>query len=188
MLAASLRTLLQGSQVIRPVDLTEQEAVDINRLMKDGKLEAVMIIPSGYSARLLFDQPAALEVVIGRAQPASQTLQRKLDAVAARLMGAVEVGHISLETTDKQVALGYDARQEYLQAAISKAIAAGQQPPLTVEVVRAAGKTTSVTLPSRFLQASPGMRVQFATFGIITSSMVSVIERKSGTLSPREKS
>ena len=154
-------------------------------MVADGKLAAVIIVPVDYTNQLLADKPAALDVVVDQNQPAGQTAYRALETVTGRLRGAVETAHISLAAAEKTAPLGDNERQAYLQDSLARAISAWQKPPLTVDVVKATGspsKGTQSASAGGFSQASSGMMVQFAIFGLITSSMVLVIERKSRTL------
>lgn len=71
----------------------------------------------------------------------------------------------------------------YLWQGLQIGMAAWSNPPVRVSVEKgtrdSAAEGASAT---GFSQASPGMIVQFAIFGLITSAMVLVIERKSGAL------
>lgn len=178
-LALSLEKLLEESEVIRPEFLDEEQAKQANQMVTDGDLAAVIVIPSGYTARLLADQPVTLEVIANQIQPAGQTALRALETVTGRLLGAVEAAHISLEAAQAQ------NTPADLEKSLAKAISAWEQPALTVSVEKATGETTQeeqATPISGFAQSSSGMMVQFSIFGLITSAMVLVLERKSGTL------
>lgn len=178
-LALSLEKLLEESEVIRPEILDEEQAKQANQMVTDGDLAAVIVIPSGYTARLLADQPVTLEVIANQIQPAGQTALRALETVTGRLLGAVEAAHISLEAAQAQ------NTPADLEKSLAKAISAWEQPALTVSVEKATGETTQeeqATPISGFAQSSSGMMVQFSIFGLITSAMVLVLERKSGTL------
>lgn len=183
-LASSLEKLLEDSEVIRPVMLNEEEVGQVNQMVEDGDLAAAVIIASNYTTRLLADQPVMLDVIVNQKQPGGQTALRALETVTGRLMGAVEAAHISLSTAEEQSRFtDASTRQAYLQNSLAAAVSAWEGPPLTVEVLKATGDVLSgVTAPSGFSQASSGMMVQFAIFGLITSAMVLVLERKSGTL------
>jgi ABC-2 type transport system permease protein len=183
-LALSLEKLLEDSEVIRPVMLDEEEAGQVNQMVEDGNLAVAVIIPSGYTSQLLADQPVMLDVIVNQNQPAGQTAFRALETVTGRLMGAVEAAHISLGAAEAQAGFTDDSmRQAYLQNSLAAAVSAWEEPPLTVEVVKATGDTLSgITASSGFSQASSGMMVQFAIFGLITAAMVLVLERKSRTL------
>ena len=141
----------------------------------DGELAAVVVIPSGYTDRVLADHPTALDVIIDQNQSAGQTASRALETVSGRLLGAVEAAHISQSANP----------QSNLKDNLADAMTAWQDPALTVAVIKATGDSTEAvgtTSASGYAQASAGMMVQFSIFGLITSAMVLVLERKSGTL------
>lgn len=175
-LAANLETLLEESDVIRPVMLKQDEFESVDQKVHDGALAAVVIIPAGYSDKQLAEQPVPLDVVIDMNQPSGQTVSRALETVSGRLLGAVEAAHIS------QNALP----QNNLYDSLANAISAWQDPALTVALVKATGQAGAgeqgTTSMSGYAQASAGMMVQFSVFGLITSAMVLMLERKSGTL------
>lgn len=178
-LALSLETLMEGSQVIRPVVLDAKEAKQADQMVENGDLAAVVIIPNGYTSGLLADQPAVLDVIVNQNQPAVQTVTRALETVTGRLLGSVEAAHISLEAAASQ---NQEADQE---ENLAQAISAWQEPALTVQVEKAIGGVSSSDQGASsggFAQASSGMMVQFSIFGLITSAMVLVLERKSRTL------
>ena len=175
MLAADLKTLLENSEVVRPVILDEEKAKQANTMVRDGDLAAVVVIPPGFTDQLLADQSLPLEVIMDQAQPAGQTVSRALETVTGRLLGAVEAAHISANAV----------KETNIQESIAQAIATWKNPALTVSVVKATGGATQnepEASNSGFAQASAGMMVQFSIFGLITSAMVLVLERKSGTL------
>ena len=174
-LAANLKTLLEDSEVVRPVMFKQDEIEKVSKMVGEGDLAAVIIIPSGYTAQLLADQPVMLEVIMDQNLPAGQTTSRALETVTGRLLGAVEAAHISKSAIP----------QSNVQDNLTLAISGWQEPALTVQLVKATGAATSdedSTAVSGYAQASAGMMVQFSIFGLITSAMVLVLERKSGTL------
>ncbi|HSJ89926.1 MAG TPA: ABC transporter permease [Anaerolineales bacterium] len=172
-LAADLKTLMENSEVLRPVILGEEKAKQANILVKEGELAAVVFIPVGYTDQLFADQPLKLEVILDQSQPAAQTVSRALETVTGRLLGAVEAAHISASAI----------KQTDVQESVAQAIAAWQKPALVVSVEKGTGAAENEQLSSGgFAQASSGMMVQFSIFGLITSAMVLVLERKSGSL------
>jgi ABC-2 type transport system permease protein len=178
-LAASLKTLLADSEVIRPVVLTEEEANKADQMVKDGNLAAVVIIPPNYTPQLLADEPMVLEVIVDQNRPAGQTVSRALETVTGRLLGTVEAAHISVELAQSQ------NRQADLETSVAQAIANWREPAFMVSVEKATGETVledQAASVSGYAQSSAGMMVQFSIFGLITSAMVLVLERKSGTL------
>ena len=185
-LASSLEKLLEDSEVIRPVVLDGQEAEQVNQMVEDGDLAAVVTIPNGYTTQLLADQPLMLEVLVTTSQPAGQTTSRAIETVTGRLLGAVEAAHIAINAVESRNGpMDAPVRQPILEDNLAQAISAWEEPALTVVVEKATGEALqdpeAISL-SGFAQASSGMMVQFSIFGLITSAMVLVLERKSGTL------
>ncbi|HEX5943553.1 MAG TPA: ABC transporter permease [Anaerolineales bacterium] len=185
-LASNLERLLEGSEVIRPVVLDEREAEQVNQMVEDGDLAAVVTIPNGYTTQLLADQPLLLEVLVTTSQPAGQTTSKAIETVTGRLLGAVEAAHIAINAMEsRDGSMDASTRQVNLEDNLAQAISAWEEPALTVVVEKATGEALqdqeAVSL-SGFAQASSGMMVQFSIFGLITSAMVLVLERKSGTL------
>jgi ABC-2 type transport system permease protein len=117
-------------------------------------------------------------------------------------MGAIEAAHIAANLgantgadTAKQEGAGSGegqkgvvdiaAQPDRLPGSLAAAVSAWKEPPLTVQVEKAIGEAlqeNQQAAASGFSQSSPGMMVQFAIFGLITSAMVLVLERKSRTL------
>lgn len=178
-LAADLKTLLGDSEVVRPVMLEEKDAQQVNKMVNDGDLAAAVIIPAEYTNRLLADQPILLEVIVDQNQPAGKTASRALETTTGRLLGAVEAAHISIEVAKSP------NEKVNVENSVAQAISAWKEPALTVSVQKAIGETAQENQKnslSGFAQASSGMMVQFSIFGLITSAMVLLLERKSGTL------
>lgn len=174
-LAASFEKLLEDSEVIRPVAMGEEESRQASQMVQDGDLAAVVIIPSGYTTKLLSDQPISLEVIAKPNEPAGRTASRGLETLTGRLLGAVESAHIGKNASQKS----------NVEDNLAQAISAWEEPALTVTVEKATGNVSQdeqATSTGGFAQASSGMMVQFSIFGLITSAMVLVLERRSGTL------
>lgn len=185
-LGVSLQTLLAGSEVIRPVVLDETDTRQASQMVEGDELAAVVIIPEGYTEKLLADQPIMLEVIANLNQVAGQTASRALETTTSRLLGAVESAHISADAYEsRNGTMDAATRAAYVQQRLPQAISAWEEPALTVSVEKATGSSSQgekTAVPSGFAQASPGMMVQFSIFGLITSAMVLVLERKSRTL------
>jgi ABC-2 type transport system permease protein len=178
--------LLNKSDVVRPILFEEGNLAQANRRVAANELAAAVRIPGGYSERLLNGQTIDLEVVADQNTLAGQTASTALETAANRLLGAVETAQLSADTLAQEVGFETGAeRDAYLEQGLAQAISAWDDPPLTVRVERAtglpAGKDTPGTT-SGFAQASAGMIVQFAVFGLITSAMILVLERKNKVL------
>lgn len=88
-----------------------------------------------------------------------------------RLLGAVQAARLAL-------GLGEAAVSPAREQALERALADWNRPRVTLrtETFQPAGGFTG------FLQSSPGMIVQFTIYGLITSAMILVLERKSRAL------
>ena len=183
-LVGRLQELLENSDIVRPVSLEADEATRMDEMLRDGDLAAALVVQVGYSQQAFAGEDPSLTVVADLSTTSGQTAHSGIETAVSRLRSAVETAHISAETFDEQE--GFESergRQAYLQEAVDLAIAEWKQPPLRVDVERATGGAIpEAEAPSGFAQSSPGMMVQFAIFGLITSAMVLVLERKSGAL------
>ena len=184
--SASLFALLERSDVLRPRQLHGEEKAQASQMIADGQLAAVLEIPAGYSNHLLADKEVSLELIADQATPAGKTASTAVETVVNRLRGAVETAHISAAIYAERAGFADEtARQAHISEALDQAVAAWSDPPLSVRVEQATGdaalsKTPGLT--SGFIQSSAGMIVQFAIFGLITSAMILVLERKNGSL------
>jgi ABC-2 type transport system permease protein len=181
-----LMSLLDGSDVIRPVALQDGDLALASQKVADGELAALLRIPPGYSSQLLDGQEMNLEVTADQNTVAGQTASSALETVANRWLGAVETAHLSTETFEGEIGFESEAVKESYQAgALAQAISAWDEPPLMVQVERGANLTAekgASQAASGFVQSSSGMIVQFAVFGLITSAMILVLERKNKVL------
>ena len=184
-LSTSLQSLLEASDAIRPV-LVEGDGADrATNSVRDGDLAAAVIVPAGFSEHTLAGEESRLTVIVDQYTPAGQTASNAVQAAVTRLLGAVQTAQLSAETFEAEREFEHEgARRAYLDEAVALASEAWQQPPLTVTAEPAGalveeGETGS---PNPFTQSSPGMIVMFAIFGLFTSAMVLVLERKSKAL------
>jgi ABC-2 type transport system permease protein len=186
LLTPSIERLLQDSSAIRLVNFSEEEISHKTELVREGDVAAFISIPENYSQELLDDKPVRWNVVVDQNSPAGQTASTAIETVVNRLRGAVETAHLSTEAFVAQDGFENETeRQSYFVEAFNQALAEWEQPPLSTERELATGDVSTSdetgTLDG-FVQASSGMMVQFAIFGLITSAMVLVLERKNKTL------
>jgi len=185
-ISAGLQALLEGSEVVRPVALDGEQVERAAKLVADGKVAAVVNVPAGYSQALAADRAMSLGVIVDQAAVGGRTVVTALDAVVARLMGAVESAHISADAYQERAGfVDNTARQAYFEEAFQTALAGWSDPPLSVRVELATGAAGVVKESLKingFTQSSAGMIVQFAIFGLINSGMILVLERKQGAL------
>jgi ABC-2 type transport system permease protein len=186
-LSGGLYELLAASDAVRPVLLEGGEAESAARAVADADLAAAVIVPPGFSVQTVADQASApgITVVVDQNTPAGQTASNAIQAAVTRLLGTVETARLSAETFEARQGFESDAaRQAYRNEALSLASEAWRRPPLSVTVEQAVSPSAAEAKLSTnvYTQSSPGMIVQFVVFGLNTSALVLVLERKSGAL------
>jgi ABC-type Na+ efflux pump permease subunit len=93
-LSGSLLDLLKASDVIRPEVLAESDGKDVEKMVQDEDLAAVVIVPSGYGEHLRASAvDGRLTVLVGETSTAGMTAQSEIQAAAARVAGAVQTAH-----------------------------------------------------------------------------------------------
>lgn len=183
-LAAHLEALLAASDVVRPVAVDDVTESAIDKKIQDGALAAAIVVPAGFALDALAGNTPPLTVVFDQTTAAGQTAYHGIETPLSRLRGALQTARISAEQYAARKGFPSGAAQEaYVFDAIDLAIAQWQHPPLGVMTEQATGSVAQgAQVPAGFAQSSPGMMVQFAIFGLITSAMVLVVERKTGAL------
>jgi ABC-2 type transport system permease protein len=185
-LSTSLQTMLEASDAIRPVLLEGDEADKVTDSVRDEDLAAAVIVPTGFSERTLRSgEETRLTIIVDQSTQAGQTAMNAVQAAVTRLLGTVQTAQISAEVYEAQRAFEDEGdRQAYVDEALALASEAWQQPPLTVAVEQsgATAGDEEEAWWNPYAHASAGMIVQFVVFGLNTSAMVLVLERKSRTL------
>lgn len=185
-LSASLLSLLDASDAVRPVILEGQDAdpASAEKQVQEEDLAAAVIVPAGYSDRLWAGEPIKLTVIVDPGKPAGETAQGEIQAAALRLAGAVEMARLTAQAYEDQTPFADDAtRQQFLAETIDRAILAWQEPALTVTVAESSVEEEGdKIMQSGFSHTSPSMMVQFAIAGLTGAAMVLVLERKSRAL------
>jgi ABC-2 type transport system permease protein len=181
-LSTHLLDLLDASDAIRPV-VSDESVERVEKKVSDEDLAAAVIVPAGYSERVLAGEDVPLTVIVDGGTAAGSTAQNGIQAAVTRLRGAVKAAQLSAEALEAQ---GGSADESFLRDALDQAIEAWREPPLTVAATQSGtaveeGEEESV-MATRYGQASPGMMVQFSIAGVIGAAQVIVLERKSRSL------
>jgi ABC-2 type transport system permease protein len=189
-LADRLVEMLDGSEVVRVVKETGRHAAAEERVA-EGELSALLAVPDRYTQRLLDGDAAKLPVVADRYQAGGRAAIQVVETAAGRLLAAVEAARISAELRGERAPfVSPTARREYLLQGVNLALSAWERPPIAVASRPELGNGATDTPPGQddeprltaAIQASSGMMIQFAVFGLITAAMVMVLERRSGAL------
>jgi len=189
-LSASLVSLLAASDLVRPVALEGREARpdQVDKAVREEELAAVVIIPAAYSDRALAGDPLQLQVVLDPASTAGLSAQGAIQAAATRMAAAIQAAQLSLQAYEERVGPLPDeaARRQFLEEAAGQAIAAWEDPPLSVRESESGAITQeekgSALAQNGFSHTSPSMMVQFAIAGLIGAATILLAERKSRAL------
>lgn len=184
-LSQQLATWLGASGIVRPESLEDVSVADAAQRVADGKLAGVIVIPAGYSDAVLSGEQPALQLVVDSYSDSGQTVRAQMQAMLLRLLGSVEIARLSADAREQYKAFASEEeRMAYQVEALVLAAQAWQQPPLNIESVSAtqASSEESSQVASGYAQSSPGMIIQFAIYGLITTGSLLVLERRTGTL------
>jgi ABC-2 type transport system permease protein len=190
-LSVHLLTLMDASDAIRPVELEDADVDEAEKKVGDEELTAVVIVPAGYSERVLrpssgqvlAGEDVRLTVIVDMDTAAGATARSGVQTAVTRLRGAVRAAQLSAEAL---VAQGGTADEAFLQLTLDRAVEAWGEPPLTVTATQSGvmsedeGEATMAANP--YAQSSPGMMVQFSIAGLIGAASILVLERKSRSL------
>jgi ABC-2 type transport system permease protein len=169
----ALMESLEASDAIRPVPQDENTAMDA---LHKGDVAGVLVIPFGFDEQANTGLVPQLKLIASSSSADGQSLYQLLRTPVSRLFSTVAIARISAE---EQANPG-----EYVPAfslAWSKWKANSQLSLVRIEQA-VAEKSSDWTGGNPYNQASPGILVQFAIFGLITSAQILVHERKSRTL------
>jgi ABC-2 type transport system permease protein len=164
---------LNSSDALKSIRLSEAEALDA---FHTGEVAGVLVIPVGFSEQVMSGSNPQLTLIAEAASAQGQSLYQLLRVPVSQLMSAVEIAQISAETQNDPAEFSPS-----LELAWSKWDANSRLSLVRVEQA-VAQTSTDWTGGNPYNQASPGILVQFAIFGLITSAQILVQERKSRTL------
>lgn len=168
-------TRLESSDSIRIVVMNEAEAMDAFR---KGEVAGVLVIPDGFSEQVEAGNEAQLNLIAEAASSEGQSIYQLLRVPISQLMSAVEIARISAD-----VQANPDEYVPSIELAWSKWDANSKLSLVRVEqAVAEETESNDWTGGNPYNQASPGILVQFAIFGLVTSAQILVQERKTRTL------
>jgi len=181
-LSTHLFDLLTASDAVRPV-VSDESIERVEKKVGDEDLAGAVIVPAGYSERVLAGEDVPLTVIVDSGTAAGSTAQTAIQVAVTRLRGAVKAAQLSAEALEAQDG---SADRSFVVDALAQAIAAWRDPPLTVVATQSGAAIVEdeeeSVMATRYGQASPGMMVQFSIAGIIGAAQILVLERKSRSL------
>ena len=175
-LSQRLHEALQDSNAIKLVVLETSDPADA---VAKGDVAGVVIIPVGFSAHALAGESAQLTLIADPASITGQSIFQALRDPVSRLMSAAEIARLSAGV------VGKPGEEEEVIAAFQQAAQGWTDEPGGVSLrteMAAAEEEENWFGDNPYNQASPGILVQFAVFGLVTSAQIVVQERKTRTL------
>jgi len=172
-LSHELFARLEASDALKPVRMAQSAALDE---LQNGKLDGLLLIPAGYEFPVDGARVPQLKLITDTGSTKGQALYQVLSAPVTQLMSAVEIGQISAETAGSPA----EAAPAF-ELAWSKWNAGARTSRIRLEQA-VAPKTENWYGDNPYNQASPGILVQFAIFGLVTSAQILMQERKTRTL------
>ncbi len=174
-LAQRLFERLAGSATVNPVRMAAAEA---QTALTNNEVAGMLIVPGGFGVEPTAEQPA-LELVADPASASGQTLYRTVQLALTEWLSSAEIARLSVAADP-----GEDPA-ETGQIAFDQAWAAWGEQAVTdrVRVERAVAIASDAPFGGNpYNQTSPGILVQFAIFGLVSSAQILVQERKLRTL------
>ena len=168
-----LHKLLDKSDIVRLEDNVFLSAADFEKLVANGDLAAVVIVPDGYGKAMLKNKTARLTVIADTSTSAWTTVEAELLSLTSRLDGAIRTADIMEGMKLKGVPFDY---------AFEQTISAWDEPPITIRETSSLALEDTDDVNGALAHTSPGMMQQFAIAGLLTAAQVIVAERKSRTL------
>ena len=169
-------TRLESSDAMRVEDMNQADAM--NALHK-GDVAGVLVISLGFSEQVEAGKEAQLILIADSTSAQGQSLYQLLRVPISQIMSAVE---ISREAVDIVNAADVSSEQSAaFDLAWRKWNETSQISLVKIEQA-VAEKSSDWTGGNPYNQSSPGILVQFAIFGLVTSAQILVQEKKSRTL------
>lgn len=165
---------LDSSISIRIVPLSKTEAMES---FHKGEVAGVLVIPAGFNEQAEAGKVAQIHLIADAGSADGQSLYQILRVPLSQLMSAVEAARISADVQSNP-----DEYVPSLELAWSKWDRNSKLNIVKVEQEVVNEPESDWTGGNPYNQASPGILVQFAIFGLITSAQILVQEKKSRTL------
>lgn len=172
-LSQMLLERLEASDAVRVVRLEQAEALES---FQKGDTAGVLIIPSGFGMQAEGSQNPQLTLIAEANSSEGQSLYQLLRIPVSQLMSSAEVANISAEINQNPAEFA-----PALELAWAKWDENARLELVRTELAVAQAQESWFG-DNPYNQASPGIIVQFAIFGLVTSAQILVSERKTRTL------
>lgn len=172
-LSRQLLNWLKDSQVIRLEDFSQQSYEQLQGAVVEEELAAAVIVPQGYSRKVLEGRSAKLILIGDTNSPAGMSIESEILTAIVRLQSATRIALILEQTVGERVPFDYAFEQAFSQ---------WKEPPIRVVETASAAIQKQDNASLSLAHTSPGMMLQFAIAGLLTSAQILVSERRSRAL------
>lgn len=173
--------VLAMSDAVEPQPVETATRQELEAAVADGDFAGAIILGDDFFQAVQQDDDAAITLITDISTPAGRSVQEAVEKARDRFRSSLRIADLSLAAYEQRSSAGGFDQGVYRAEAVDFAIEAWQKPPVILRTEMGTAQESQGVVMG-FTQSSPGMIVQFAIFGLITSAMVLVIERKSGAM------
>lgn len=170
--------MLSTSDAMKLVELAPES---VDESVRKGEVAGALIVPAGYSGQVQVGDDAQLTLVADSNSAQGQSLFQLLRTPVTQLMSALEVARLSADMVGKP-----NDASELTESFASASQAWSETDSASLVKVELAVAEDSFLGDwygdNPYNQASPGILVQFAIMGLVSSGQILVQERKTRTL------
>ena len=163
-------------EAVDTIELSRMENEAAQTALQSGKVAGILIIPSDFEQKVLENQKPQLTLISDTTSITAQSLYQLLRAPVSQLMSTFEIGHMSVESLNDPLEFNPTVTLAWKKWKTNNLES-------LVKVEKAVGQPIESWFGDNpYNQASPGIIVQFAIIGLVTSGQVLMQERKTRTL------
>ena len=157
-------------------EVTRMELDAAQNNLKRGKLDGILVIPTDFDQKVQENNDPQLTLITDTTTTTGQSVYQLLRTPVSQLMSSFEIGHLSAENLD-------DSNEFMPTVNIAWKKWASNNLDTLVKLEQSSGQQEESWFGDNpYNQASPGIIVQFAIIGLVTSGQVLMQERKTRTL------
>lgn len=158
------------------LEITRMEFDDAQKALERGKVDGVLMIPADFYQKVYLNKYPQLTLIADTTTTTGQSIYQLLRMPVSQLMSSVEIGQMGVESLNDP--------SEYIPTVnLAWEKWASHNLDTLVRVEQAIGQQEESWFGDNpYNQASPGIIVQFAIIGLVTSGQVLMQERKTRTL------
>lgn len=172
-LSQQLEKLLQGSDVIRLQQSGIQSRLGLEALVADEKLAAAILVPAGWGHETLREHPTRLVFIGDSSSTVGMSVESEVLSRVTRLKSALQIAMILENLLGERVSFDF---------VIEQALESWQEPPIRIIETTSSAILDVDRAAANMANTSPGVMLQFAIAGLLTSAQIMVNERKTRAL------